>query len=74
MTVTKIAISLDEELADAVKAAAEAEGCSVSGWLAEAAMRRVRNAQLGKLLAGYADEHGAFTEDELAESKGELGL
>ena len=66
MTVTKLAISLRPELAAELKLDACAKGETVSGWIAEAIAARLRNDSLGKFIADYEAEFGAFTEEEMA--------
>ncbi|MFB7381002.1 hypothetical protein ACFC26_19145 [Kitasatospora purpeofusca] len=39
---------------------------NVSGYVAEAVARRIRHRLLGQELHRYEEEHGAFTEEELA--------
>ena len=69
MTVARLAISFDEELARAVKEAAGGE--PTSSWLAEAARRRLRAEGLLRTIAEWEDEHGAIAPAEMkaAESK-----
>jgi hypothetical protein len=64
MTVAKLSISFEPELAEAVKQAAESEDETVSAWLAEAARQRVRNLMLGRFVAEMMEEHG-WTEADL---------
>ncbi len=64
MTVKRLAISLDPELADEIRARADAEGISVSAWLADAAQREIRHRGLGELLAREEAERGPVTEQE----------
>ena len=64
MTVSKLSVSFEPELANAIKEAAEDEGETVSAWLAEAARQRVRNLLLGKFIAEMMEEHG-WTEADL---------
>jgi hypothetical protein len=64
MTVAKLSVSFDPDLAEAVKQAAEEEDETVSAWLAEAARQRVRNLMLGKFVAEMMEEHG-WTEEYL---------
>jgi hypothetical protein len=63
----KISVSLDDSLLDAIRASAE-EG-NVSGWLADAAQRKLR----ADALNAYADEVEAttspLTEQELAHAR-----
>jgi hypothetical protein len=65
MGAEKLSISLDSELAEAVRAAAEGEAVSVSTWLARAAEARVRRAHLRDALDAFADEHGALVEADI---------
>ncbi len=57
---------MEPELGKAVREAAEAEGMSVSAWIAEAAAHRVRLKRLDDYFAAFEAEHGAFTEEEIA--------
>lgn len=63
--VKKLAISLSPDLARAVKAAAEQEHTSVSGWLAEAAARRLRRRAALIALKNFEKEYGEIGEKEL---------
>lgn len=64
MTVARLAISFDAELARAVRRAAGKRPTST--WLAEAARQRLRSDGLLRVVAEYESEHGAFTAEELA--------
>jgi hypothetical protein len=67
MPATKIAISLDQELALEIETAAEDEtGGNVSAWMAEAARDRLRKRIGRQLVSEYEAEHGAITPEELA--------
>jgi hypothetical protein len=62
----KRSISLPPELAAAIDAAAEADGTTVSAWLAETARRRLR-LEAGRLgIAEWERENGPLTAEELA--------
>ncbi len=67
MAVEKFAVSFDPGLAARVRAEAKAEGESLSGWLADAAARKLRRAAARAVLAEYEAKHGEITEQELAE-------
>lgn len=69
-----MSISLDPELGEDIRVAAERAGMSVSAWLAEAARVRLRRQALGDFLAQWQAKHGAITPDELAQARLELGL
>lgn len=63
--VRKIAISLPSDLAAAIAAAAQREHTSVSGWIAEAAARRLRRRSAIQALKEYEAEFGEISENEL---------
>ncbi len=65
MAAEKLSISFDGELADAVRAAAAADGTTVSNWLAEAAQDRVRQHYLRVALDTIWDEVGRPDDAEL---------
>jgi hypothetical protein len=67
----KFAVSFESRLAALVRAQAKAEGHSVSGWLADAAARKLRRVAAREMLAEYEAEHGQITEQELAEIRSE---
>jgi hypothetical protein len=74
MTADRITISLHGELGRAVRAAAEREGKSVSGWLSEAATDRLRNELLGTALGHWVAERGAPTDEEMQWAAESLGV
>ena len=65
----KLAISIDAEVHEGVRAAARADGVSVSAWMTAAA----RNALLVRdglaAVAEWEREHGSLTEAELAAAR-----
>lgn len=63
MSVTKLSISLDPELEQAIRAAAGE--ASVSSWVAEAARRQLRQQALREAVAHFERENGAFTAEEI---------
>ncbi len=65
MGADKLSISLDSELAAAVRAAATEQGVTVSTWLADAAESRVRQQKLREALDELAAEIGGLDADEL---------
>ncbi len=65
----KMAITVDAEVHAAVLRAAEAEGLSVSAWMTEAARKELRRLDGLAAIAEYEAEHGAFTDEELAEAR-----
>ena|SRR5271155_1506369 len=64
--VTKRSVSLSDDVAKAVEAAAHEDGVSFSAWLSKAAERqlRVRNGLRG--VAAWEAEAGALTAEEIA--------
>lgn len=68
-----MSISMDPQLGDGVRAAAETAGMSVSAWLAEAAAARLRKQALADFLSGWQAKHGKITPAELARARAELG-
>ena len=72
MTTSRLAISLDAELAEQIRDAAD--GGTVSGWLADAAERKLQAQGLRDVVADWEAEHGAFTVAERRLARRELGL
>ena len=72
MPTERITVSLDAELAAAVRGAAQECSENLSQWMAEAARRRVKMQGLRQVVADWEAEHGAFTEQELADARAEL--
>jgi hypothetical protein len=70
----RLSISVDEELALAVRASARRQGGSVSAWMASAAEQQIRNESLGLALETWQAEHGAFTQAELDAADQSLGF
>lgn len=69
MTVERLTVSLESELAIAVREAADADEQNVSAWLADAARRQLATRGLRDVVAAWESEHGAFTTDELAAAR-----
>ena len=65
MAQSKISISGDEELLAEVKAAADEEAESVSGWLIDAATAKLRNRALGLAVGHALTEHDVALDDAL---------
>jgi hypothetical protein len=61
---SKLTISLPEELAVAVKHAAARQGTSVSGFIAEELQQAARRNDARAAIAEYEAEHGVITEEE----------
>jgi hypothetical protein len=73
MRVDKMSISMDPQLGDDVRSAAERAGVSVSAWLADAAAARLRKQALSDFLATWQAKHGKITAKELSKARAELG-
>ncbi|MDH3680204.1 MAG: hypothetical protein OEV40_09690 [Acidimicrobiia bacterium] len=73
MAVERVTVSLDAELAAAVKEAADADAQNLSAWLADAARRRLATRGLRDVIAEWESDHGPFTEEELAVARDRLG-
>lgn len=63
---------MDEELLQAVSEAAKEEEVTLSAWLAEAARERLHLLVAQKVLDEWQEEHGPFTEEELAQADWDL--
>jgi hypothetical protein len=63
MAVPRLAVSIDQELARAVRKAAGKE--STSSWLAEAARRRLRSEGLLRAVREWEAQHGEISDAEL---------
>ena len=63
MTVARLAVSLEPDLAREIRRAAGRQ--PVSAWLAEAARQRLRSEQLLRVVEAWEAEHGEITEAEL---------
>jgi len=65
VSVEKLSISLDPDLAATVRAAAAEEGVSVSTWLARAAEAKARQRHLREALDEFAAQHGGLTKADI---------
>lgn len=69
MAVEKFSVSFEPDLGRALREAADAEGVSVSAWMAEAARQRLRNHTLGLVLDEIMREEGWTREELLREAE-----
>ena len=69
MTVERLTVSIESELAIAVREAAEADEQNVSAWLADAARRQLATRGLRDVVAEWERDHGAFSDEELAAAR-----
>jgi hypothetical protein len=72
MATRKVTITLDEQLVDAMAAAAREAGVPLSRMIASAAEREMRRAIGRAVVAEWEAEHGAFTPEELAAARAEM--
>jgi len=73
MTVERMTISLEAELAAAVREAADADDQNVSFWLAEAARRQLATRGLRDVITEWEAIHGAFSDEELTAARARIG-
>ena len=74
MVTQRLTITLKSDLAEAVREAAAADDQNVSAWLADAARRRLVTGGLRVVVADWEAANGAFTEEELAQARADMGL
>lgn len=72
MATKKVTVTLPQELADALGAAALEEGIPLSRLVANAGEWEVRRRAGRQLLVEWQAEHGAFTAGELAAARAEM--
>ena len=65
MSAEKYSASMDDALLAEARAAADAQGTTLSSWLAVAAADRLRLTALRELVDEWEAEHGAITTSEL---------
>lgn len=65
VSVERLTVSIESDLAAAVREAAEADAQNLSAWIAGAARRQLANRGLRDVVAAWEREHGAFTDEEL---------
>lgn len=69
VSVERLTVSIESDLAAAVREAAEADAQNLSAWIAGAARRQLANRGLRDVVAAWEREHGAFTDEELAAAR-----
>jgi hypothetical protein len=72
MAVKKISISLDSEVFERARRAAEAEGIPLSAWLSRAASEAADLAAAQAALAEYIGVYGEPDEEAMAQARAEL--
>jgi len=65
MSVERVTVSLESDLASAVREAADDDSLNISAWFADAARRRLASRGLRDVIADWEAEHGTFSEQEL---------
>ncbi|MFD7505248.1 hypothetical protein [Streptomyces sp. NPDC059850] len=65
---TRITVTLPTEQVDELRKLTD----NVSGYVAEAVARQIRHQFLGEDLRRHQEEHGAFTDEELAEARAKI--
>ena len=70
--VERLTVSLESDLAEAVRDAAGADSTNISAWLAGAARRQLARSGLGDVVAEWEAKHGAFSDVELAAARTRL--
>ncbi|HET6357918.1 hypothetical protein [Streptomyces sp.] len=65
---TRITVTLPTKDVEALKKLTD----NVSAYVAEAVARQIRHELVGEELRRHQDEHGAFTEEELAEARARI--
>ncbi|WP_419841114.1 hypothetical protein [Candidatus Poriferisodalis sp.] len=69
MAAAHVTVSLEAELAEAVREAAQADSQDVSAWMTDAARRRLASRGLRDVLAEWEATHGRLSEGELAAAR-----
>lgn len=73
MVAERITISLDKQLAEALRQAAADDDVNVSAWVADSLQDSLKSRGMAAVIADWEAEHGAFTEAELDEARRRLG-
>jgi hypothetical protein len=73
MATERVTVSLESDLAAAIREAAEADHENVSAWIATAARRLLAARGLRQVVEEWERTQGAFTDDEIAEARRRLG-
>lgn len=72
MPVERVTVSIESDLAAAVREAADDDSLNISAWFADAARRRLASRGLRDVIADWEAEHGAFSEQELDAARSRL--
>lgn len=69
----RLTVSLDSELAAAVREAAEEDGQGLSAWLGIAARHQLASRGLRQVVDDWEEIHGPFTDEELEAARRRFG-
>ena len=69
MAVERITISLDADLAEAIRVAAQADAENVSSWIADASRRRLSREGLLAVIKDWEAIHGEITAEEMTAAR-----
>jgi hypothetical protein len=69
VAVDRLTVSIESDLAVAIRNAAEADGQTVSAWLADAARRHLAARGLRNVVAAWEQEHGSCSDEDLAAAR-----
>lgn len=72
MVAERITISIDAQLAEALREAAADDDMNVSAWASEAIEQKLNQRGLRAVIADWEAEHGAFTDEELVAARKRL--
>ncbi len=72
MAVERLTISLDADLAEAIRVAAAADAENVSSWIADASRRRLSREGLLAVIKDWEAIHGEITPEEMAVTRKQL--
>lgn len=69
MAVERFTISLEADLAEAIRVAAEANSDNVSSWIAEASRKRLNREGLLAVIKDWEAIHGEITAEDMAAAR-----
>ena len=72
MSVERVTVSIESDLAAAVREAADDDSLNISAWFADAARRRLASRGLRDVIADWEAEHGTFSDEELDAARSRL--
>lgn len=72
MTVEKLSVSLDADLVERGREAAEEAGLSFSAWVAQGMARQLKIRDGIRAMEQWQEEYGEFTDEEIARAEEKL--